>query len=392
MDLGLYMARRPLARTCRDLAALAALVALPGAPSPASIPPPPTGAFTASPTLQRIQTRAELSVGVRTDFPPFGTLDAQGRPRGLEVDIAQRLASHLGVRLRLVPVTEQSRFVRLREGAVDLIIAAAADTPARRAGATAVEPHYYGSGVGVLLRPERRETDWSQLRGRTLCAVQGAAFNPLLMRRYQMQLQASPSVGEALRTLDAGRCDGLLYTDVAVHHLRKLPDWRAFQAPLAATWVMPWAISIALSERGTEFERELGDTLARWHREGALIALEKKWELKPSKFLQNAQDLWSARHPDESPVCAHDAQGRWPTVCRDPAFIDPLQAQGVLRLALWLRDSWGVPLAPAGDAYDGRRYGASLALTCSLATASLAGWWLAAGWGLRRLRARRDQA
>lgn len=304
MDLGLYLARRPWVRMCRDLAAWGALAAIPGAPSPASIPPTPAGAFTASPVLQKIRTRAEVSVGVRTDFPPFGMLDAQGRPRGLEVDIAQRLANHLGVRLRLVPVTEQTRFARLREGAVDLIIAAAADTPARRAGATAVEPHYYGSGVGVLLRPERRETDWSQLRGRTLCAVQGAGFNLLLTRRYQMQLQAAPSVSEALRTLDAGRCDGLLYTDVAVHHLRKLPDWRAFQTPLAATWVMPWAISIALSEQGTEFEREVGDALARWHREGALIALEKKWELKPSKFLQHAQDLWSARHADGSPVCA----------------------------------------------------------------------------------------
>ncbi len=256
----------------------------------------------ASPTLRKIRARGELAVGVRTDFPPFGWIDARGRHRGLEADLAQELADHLQVRLRLVPVNGDDRYARLRQGAIDVLIASAADTPARRAHAAAVEPPYYGSGVDVLLRPERHETRWLHLRGSTLCAVQEAPFNPQVRQRHHVDLHVSPSLGEALRTLRSGSCSGLLYTEATVQHLRRHPDWSDYRAPLAPTLVVPWAISIARSEQGTAFDREIGEAVTRWHREGTLIELERKWGLKPSAFLRQARARWSALQPDGAPA------------------------------------------------------------------------------------------
>ncbi len=350
--------------------------------SPVSRASPPAS----SPALKRIRARGEVVVGVRNDFPPFAMVDAKGRMRGLEVDLAQALADRWGVRLRLVAVTPEDRFHRLGEGAVDLIIASAGDTAQRRLGATAVEPHYYGSGVGVLLRPGQAVTHWSHLRGHTLCAVQGAAFNAPLARRHQLRLHAVPSVSEALRALEQGLCAGLLYSEAAVHHLRSLPAWRAYLAPLDPAWVVPWAISIGRGEQGTEMERAVGDAVAAWHRDGTLIALEKKWGLQPSRFLQSARARWSERRLDGSWVCARDAQGLWPVACRDPLFVPAQEAQGVLAAAVWLRDAWGVRWAPDGEAFDSRRYLQSLVLTVLLAGAALAGVLLLARRGVRAWR------
>jgi polar amino acid transport system substrate-binding protein len=348
---------------------------------------PEVPAFATSALLAKIRARGEVAIGVRDDFPPFGMVDAKGRLRGLELDLAQALADHLGVDLRPVPVTPDNRFERLRQGAVDILIASAGDTLARRMGVTAVEPHYYGSGVNVLLRPERTERDWSQLRGSTLCAVEGAAFNAWLMHRHHVSLHLQPSVADALGALAQGRCAGLLYTGAAVQHLRRLADWRHYRLPMDSALVVPWAISLPHAEQGTELEREVGNALARWHREGTLIALEKKWELKPSRFLQEARARWSARRADGTLVCARDARGHWPSDCLDATFVQPQQAEGVLRLAVWLRDRWGVRLAPAGEAYDGARYLRSLGLTGLLAGAVLAGAWMLLSWATRWLLA-----
>lgn len=291
----------------------------------------------ASPTLKKIRARGEVTVGVRTDFPPFGWKDAKGRLRGLEADLAQDLAEQWQVRLRLVPVTGEDRYTRLREGAVDVLIASAADTPARQMHAAAVEPPYYGSGVDVLLRPERHETRWLHLRGSALCAVQDAPFNAQVTQRHHVGLQTRLSLSEALKDLHAGRCEGLLYTEATVQHLRRLPDWSAYRAPLTPMLVSPWAISIARSEQGTALEREIGDAVARWHREGTLIDLERKWGLKPSAFLRKARAHWGELQADGSLVCTRDAQGRWPGACRGLALAHPLTASPGLRVGSWAR-------------------------------------------------------
>lgn len=386
MDLGQSWGRRAWARWGLAAALGVGLVAAAGRPVQAGAFLAATSAAAPSATLKKIRGRGEVVIGVRNDFPPFAVLDAKGRMRGLEVDLAQALADRWGVRLRLVTVTPEDRFQRLDEGAVDLIIASAGDTAQRRLGATAVEPHYYGSGVGVLLRPGQGATDWSHLRGHTLCAVQGAAFNASLARRHHLRLHAAPSVSEALRALEQGLCVGLLYSEAAVHHLRSLPSWRAYQVPLDPAWVVPWAISVGRGEQGTEMERAVGDAVAAWHRDGTLIALERKWGLQPSRFLQSARARWSERRLDGSWVCTRDAQGHWPVACRDPLFVPAQQAQGVLGLAVWLRDTWGVRWAPDGEAFDSRRYLQSLMLTGLLAGAALAGVLLLARQAVRAWR------
>ncbi len=352
------------------------------APSNAGMRPQAPAALPSA-ALSKIRARGEVAIGVRTDFHPFGMLDARGRPRGLEIDLARALADHLQVRLRLVPVTPDDRLAHLQAGVVDILIAAVSDTPARRLEATAVEPHYYGSGVNVLLRPERNETDWHQLRGHTLCAVEGAPFNAWLAQRHHVSLRAEPSVAEALRLLEQDRCAGLLYTEGAMQHLRRLPDWRHHRMPLDSALVVPWAIHLARSEQGSALEHEVGNALARWHRDGVLIALEKKWGLKPSRLLQQARARWSETRADGTLICTREAGGLWPASCRDAAFVHPQQAQGLLRLAMSLREGWGIRLAPAGQAYDSAQYLRSLAFTGLLAAAMLVGAWILASRGLR---------
>lgn len=269
----------------------------------------------AQPVLPAVMAaRGEIVVGVKTDFAPFGMLDADAQPVGLEVDLAHRLAGSLGLRARLVAVSTENRFQRLEQSAVDVLIATAGDTRERRTLATAVEPHYHAAGVTVMLPPAARATDWTALRGQTLCAVQGAYFNRSITQRHILTLQTYRSVRDALLALESSRCAGLLYTDVAVGHWLKQPKWGGYRSLTPSTLVIPWAIYLPRSAKGTALEAHIGNLVAQWHRDGTLIELEKTWGLPPVPFCATPGPCGCA--PTQAARLSAGAMtkvnGRWP--------------------------------------------------------------------------------
>lgn len=324
-----------------------------------------------SKTLQHIRERGEIAIGVKADMAPFGSLDETGQPVGFEIDIARKIADTLGVRLRLTVVTTENRFQRLEQGLVDLIVATVSDTEERRHLATAIEPNYYGGGVNVILRPEETARDWQDLRGRTVCALQGAYFNRTMSQRYLLNLMLYRSVRDAALAVQDRRCVGFLYTDLAINNYLHQPEWAGFRAPFNSALVIPWSINIGRREKGGEFDILVGDIVAAWHREGWLMQLERKWNITPSKFLQDGNATWSARTPSGEYVCRRTEQGAWPTECRNKAFITSADIGGVGGIGLWLKENAGLDLSFLYDPFDAERYARGLLYTTMLCFASI---------------------
>ncbi|MDX5362675.1 MAG: transporter substrate-binding domain-containing protein [Pseudazoarcus pumilus] len=331
------------------------------------------GAVESDASLERIRAQGYISIGVKTDFPPFGMLDSAGRPIGFEVDLARRLAAALGVEARLVGVSTENRFQRLEQGAVDVIVATAADTAERRQLASVVEPNYYGGGVGVFLRPGVFFDDWPAMRGVELCALQGSYFNKPIMQRHLVKLQMYRSVRDAQLALRDGRCAGFLYTDVAIQQYLKDPDWTGYTAPLPSALIIPWAISVARGEAGSALERSIGDVVAAWHRDGTLIELEGAWDIQPNRFLQEANRLWNAREVDGTLLCERGADGQWPAACRNAAFVTSADVGGLQGIGLWVRETFGLDFSFVYDPFDRDRYVAGILWTLLLCAATIVG-------------------
>jgi polar amino acid transport system substrate-binding protein len=92
----------------------------------------------------------------------------------MEIEMVRDVAATLGVRPEFVPVVAANRMQFLAQGQIDLMIATMSDTAERRRVVGIVHPNYYSSGFNVLLPKQVTTTDWSALRGRQLCAIQGA--------------------------------------------------------------------------------------------------------------------------------------------------------------------------------------------------------------------------
>ncbi|MDE2430560.1 MAG: transporter substrate-binding domain-containing protein [Burkholderiales bacterium] len=330
-----------------------------------------TGSVAHSEQLARIHERGFLVVGVKTDYPPFGMLNRNGQPVGFEHDLAADIARRLGVGLRKVSVTGSNRLQKLQEGAVDIVLATTGDTAERRKIVTMVEPNYYASGVTLFMPPNVNIKSWSETRGKAICATQGSYYNRIMQQRYLMELQMYNSARDAKLAVKDRRCIGYLFDNTAVISDLANPEWAGYKAPLPPTLITPWAIAISSKEKGSEFERMLGNIVAEWHQSGYLQDREKAWGLPPTAFLENAHALWQKIDKDGQPFCRRIADGSWRPECRNQIFLTSTDVGGLAQIGLWLNETTGINLTLIYDRFDRASFMQGLLTTLVLTVLSI---------------------
>lgn len=338
--------------------------------------------------LDAIRARGVLTVGVKTEYPPFGALDAAGKIVGLEPDMAAELARRLHVDLRLVGVTTSNRLQKLADGTVDVVIATLGDTPQRRQLATLVAPDYYASGVTLMAPSGKKLTAWTDLQGQTVCTTQGAYFNRAMSQRYLLDLQLYNGMRDAMLALREGRCAGWLYDDTAISEALGRSEWQGFAMPLPSLLVSPWAIAVKQGDDGAELDRAIGDAVAEWHRTGFLLDLERKWHLRPSKYLQEAHARWSQRAADGAYVCTRSASGEWPQQCQEQLGRAAEAATPLQRLGVQINELTGLDFSLVYDSYDRAAFVRGLLVSLALIAACVIGSIAVAGFGAMAAEAR----
>ena len=245
------------------------------------------GTAEAQTTLDKIKQRGKLIVGVKNDYKPWGFLDPSGALKGMEIDMAEDVAKRLGVGIELVPVVASNRQEFLQQGKIDLIIATMGDNPKRREAIGMIEPNYYAGGTNVLAAKKAGLKKWADLKGKKVCAIQGAYYNKRVSEQYGPDLQAFAGIPEALNALQGGNCVAFVYDNTFIESTLAGGDakWKDYEMPLVTEDEQPWAIAVPLPELNGPWGEFMKKVSVEWHKNGTLLALEKKWGIKQSPFL-----------------------------------------------------------------------------------------------------------
>ncbi|OEZ61013.1 MULTISPECIES: transporter substrate-binding domain-containing protein [unclassified Duganella] len=325
-----------------------------------------------SPALDSIRKKGVIRVGVKTDFSPYNSLNAQGEVVGFESDIAALIAQRLGVTLKKVSITTENRFQKLELGEVDILISTVGDTAARRKIATAVEPGYNETSVNVLFKPGEAVDAWPKIRHETICAVQGSYFNKPMSERYLLELQTYKTVRDAHLALRDGQCSGFLYATAALANTAKLPEWRGYTMPLPNALITPMAIFIARNEQGGELDLTLGNIVAELHRSGWLLEANKRWGIASTSWLTAQKAIWSEHDKDGLYKCVRNSSGNWVAACRSGEYVSSTEVTGVQAVGLWVKEQLGVDLNFIYDPYDRTQFLTGIAYSMLLITCSIA--------------------
>ena len=173
----------------------------------------------AEPSLEAIRARGVLRVGVKSDAPPFGSLDARGRPVGFEIDLARFFARVLfddDRRVELVPVTTATRFGVLQSGRVDLVAATITVTDERRKVAELSDPYFMSASL-ILVPAASKVERLADLGGQRVAVVRGSVQEGDVAEvQSRARLVAVTSAAEGVRAVKGGQADAFVYDDVVL--------------------------------------------------------------------------------------------------------------------------------------------------------------------------------
>jgi len=106
-------------------------------------------AAAAGPTIDGILKKKELVVGTSATYPPLSFKTKDGRVQGLEYDLAQAMASAMGVKLRVEVIPFDELIPALEKKRIDMILSCMTITPDRNLRIAYVGP-YFVSGQALL--------------------------------------------------------------------------------------------------------------------------------------------------------------------------------------------------------------------------------------------------
>ena len=246
--------------------------------------------------FMKVMKRGELVVGVKADYKPWGFRDSSGKIVGMEADMAQDVATALGVELKLIPVQSSNRMQFLQQGKIDLMIATMSDKANRRKVVGIPDPDYYSSGTNVLAK-KGVVKQWSDLKGKPVCGKQGAFYNKQVSSRYGAKIVAFVGNAEAKQALRDGKCVAWVYDDSSIMADLASGQYDDYEMPMPTEDDTPWGLAVPLDEKDFVWGNFMSGMIYNWHRSGRLIELEKKWGIQATEFLQSMNKKFEAYTP-----------------------------------------------------------------------------------------------
>lgn len=132
-----------------------------------------TGIAQAQTALDDIVKAKKITIAVPTDFPPYGFVGTDLKPQGLDIDMANYIATKLGVAIELAPVTSANRIAYLQTRKADLVISTLGKNPDREKviDFTAAYSPFFQA---VFAAKNLTVTSFADLAGKSIGVTRGA--------------------------------------------------------------------------------------------------------------------------------------------------------------------------------------------------------------------------
>ena len=185
----------------------------------------PEGDTAADTSLEAIQEKGELILGLDDSFPPMGFKDENGEIVGFDIDVAREVCAILGVELKLQPIDWNSKEMELNTGNIDCIWNGMSVSPEREEAMSLSIP-YLDNHMALVVLPDSGIATVGDMAGKNLAVQTGSTAEEALDAPEGADLKnAVASVNgfadnlTALMDLETGASDAVLIDDVVANYL-----------------------------------------------------------------------------------------------------------------------------------------------------------------------------
>lgn len=165
------------------------------------------------PLPEAIKEQGKIRIGVKCDSPPFGASGPDGKPQGIEVEMAKKIGefafgSPEGAELSCI--TSEARIPSLQSGKLDLILATLGRTAARQEVIDYSNIYFWGTS-NVLVPADSPVQKLSDLKDKTVLVVKGASQIKWLEANIPgINILQLNTTADGIQALRQGRADGFV--------------------------------------------------------------------------------------------------------------------------------------------------------------------------------------
>lgn len=226
-------------------------------------------------TLDKIQKRGKLIVGVKDNLPPLGFRDRSGNLVGLEIEMARELAKELNFQVELLPLSNRDRLTALQNNQVDLVIAQITVTTNRSRLIDFSLPYYIDSTIVIAKRGINSQELYQPL---AIGVIKNSAAIAAIQSQFpKAAIIGTSSYADGLAALQADKIKAFVGDRTSlIRWLQDYPDVEIIGQPIA---VHSLAIALPRGLQHLDLRDRVFGIVDKWHKNGWLKERAKYWGL-----------------------------------------------------------------------------------------------------------------
>ena len=224
-----------------------------------------------------------LVVGMELNYPPFEMTDASGKPSGLSVELAQKLADSLHRPLQIENISFDGLIPALLTKKIDIVLSSLTVTPERSKVISFSQP-YARIGLALLTYKDSTLLKANDLNrpDRTLVTKRGTSGHLAAERLFpKAKKLVVDKDAAAYLEISQGKADAFLYDQLSVARAhQRYPN--STQALLTSLQEENWALGLRSSD--AVLLRQVNTFLESFHQQGGFQKLSSRY-LAPEEAL-----------------------------------------------------------------------------------------------------------
>ena len=225
----------------------------------------------------------KLVVGMELEYPPFETVDDEGQPAGVSVDLARALGEHLNREVEIRDFKFKGLPAALSTGKVDLVISSMTPTPERRK-VIDFSDAYARTGLALLVQEGSRLTGPDSLDDESVrIAVKTGTTGEMFAEKQfpSAKLIRLDHAGACAIEVAQGKADAFIYDQFSVlEFAENHPGTEPRPEPIRSE---QWAIGLRKGDE--ELKQEVNAFLKAFRDDGGFDRLsDKHLDVQKARF------------------------------------------------------------------------------------------------------------
>lgn len=229
---------------------------------------------------KNIKSADSLVLCTNPAYPPYESIDSNGKPVGFDIDMAEAIAQQLNKKLIITEMAFDSLILGLQQGKCDFVLSGMSITPSRQKEITMLAYQGEPSKSYYLLFWKKDPVDIEQLKSKTIAVQTGTWMEDYLNTVKSVTPKALESTPELVMDIQYGKsAAAFVEPHIARDLLPKQPNIKAIEIQLPES---EWKLGngVGIKKSNTKLAQEIQTALDSIKKSGLTAKLEKKWLTK----------------------------------------------------------------------------------------------------------------